>query len=313
MIQPDHGNVQHVPLDELIAHLDGLIAAFEEHPDPATREAVMELLQGIDAMHREAFNRLAAFLEDHHARHLLVEAAQADRLLNSVLNLYDALPEEAIIPQVEAALARVLPYIESHGGVLKVLSVEGGRVHVEMGGACHGCAGSITTLRRGVEQALRQGFPGFEEVVVHEPAPEIGLMNSQGFISLEHILPARPIVQGPVFQSVAALEDLSPGAMKPVALDGVRALVANVDGEPFAVGEVCPGSSLPLTLGTLEGALIICPWHNERYDVRSGKCVETAGRRDEPRLPVYPVAVVGGEIRIAVNVPARPTLLEALP
>jgi len=312
MTQPDNGNVQHVPLDELIAHLDGLIAAFEEHPDPATREAVMELLQGIDAMHREAFQRLAAFLEDHHARHLLVEAAQADRLLNSVLNLYDALPEEAVIPQVEAALARVLPYIESHGGVLKILSVEGGIVHVEMGGACQGCAGSTLTLRRGVEKALRDGFPGFEEVVVHEPPPPAGLMNSQGLISLNQIVPPF-IMQAPVFRPVAALEDLPPGAMKPVALDGVRALVANVDGELFAVGEVCPGSSLPLTLGTLEGALIICPWHNERYDVRSGQCVETAGRRDNPRLPVYPVAVVDGEIRMAVNVPARPTLLEALP
>jgi len=310
MVEPESGKVHHVPFDELITHLDGWVAAFDEHPDQATREAVYELLQGIDAMHREAFKRLAAFLEDHRAGHLIAEAARADHLLNSVLNLYDVLPNEAVVSQVEAALARVRPYIESHGGELKVLSAEGGVVHLEMGGSCHGCAGSAITLRRGVEQALREGFPGFEEVVVHEPSPIVGTVNPSGLITFDQIQPASAILQAPIFKPVARLEDLLPGSMKSVAPDGVRALVVNVDSEIYAVGEVCPGSALPLTLGTLDGTTITCPWHNERFDVRSGKCLEAAGRRDLPRLPVYPVAMVDGEIRIAVNVGARPPIPE---
>lgn len=308
--QGTNGSVHHVPFDELIAYLDGLVGAFEEHPDQATREAVMELLQGIDGMHREAFKRLAAFLEDHRAGHLLAEAAQADRLLNSVLNLYDVLPTEVMVSQVEAALARVRPYIESHGGVLKVLSVEGGVVHVEMGGSCHGCTGSTITLRRGVEQALREGFPGFEEVVVHEQPPAVGRVSQQGLITFDQILPTQAILQAPVFRPVARLEDLPLGSMKPVTLDEARALVVNVGGEIYALGEMCPGSALPLTLGALEGPVIICPWHNERYDVRSGKCLDLAGRRDSPRLPVYPVAIAEGEIRVAVNVAVRPIIAE---
>lgn len=310
MTQPDHGNVQHVPLDELISHLDGLIAAFEEHPDLATREAAMELLQGIDAVHREAFNRLAAFLEDRQASHLLAEAAAADGLVKWVLGLYDAVPDEVSLSQVEAALARVRPYIESHGGQLKILSVEGGVVHVELGGSCHGCAGSTITLRRGVEQALRESFPGFEEIVVHEPLTAAGPANPQGLISLDQILPPQPILQAPVFKLAIRLADLPPGSMKSVILDDVRVLIASVEGEVYAVGELCPGSALPLSIGALNGAAIVCPWHSERYDVRSGKCLEPAGRRDAPRLPVYPVAIADGEVRIAVNAAARPMFAE---
>ena len=311
MTEPENGDVHHIPFDELIAHLDGLVAAFDEHPDQETREAVLQLLQGIDAMHREAFKRLAAFLEDHHAGHLLSEAAQIDRLLNTVLNLYDVVPSEAMVSQVEAALARVRPYIESHGGQLKVLSVEGGLVHLEMGGSCHGCAGSTITLQRGVEQALREGFPGFEEIVVHEPAPDAGIVDQQGFISLDQIQVSMAVLQAPEFTPVTQLEELPTGTMKQVTLDDVRALVANVEGEIYAAADLCPGSALPLSGGTLSGATITCPWHNERYDVRSGKCLELAGRRDSPRLPVYPVAVVDGGIGIAVNVTARPLLAEA--
>jgi nitrite reductase/ring-hydroxylating ferredoxin subunit/Fe-S cluster biogenesis protein NfuA len=311
MTNSTHNNSHHIPFDELIAYLDGLVAAFEEHPDEATREAVFSLLQGIDGLHREAFKRLALFLEDHQAGHLLVEAASVDRLLNTVLSLYDVLPDEVAVAQVEAALARVRPYIEAHGGSLNVLTIEGGVVHLEMGGACHGCAGSAMTLQRGVRQALQQGFPGFIDIVVHEPATARGQSDQQGVIALEQIYVAPPLLQAPIFETVAQQDDVPPGGMKQVTLDDLRLLLASVAGEIYVVGDMCPGSMLPLSTGRLDGAIVTCPWHREQYDVRSGRCIETAGRRDQPRLPVYPVAVRENEIQVAVNVSARPLIMEA--
>lgn len=310
MTERDNGNTQFMPLDELIAHLDGLVNAFEDHPDEATREAVFSLLQGIDALHRGAFNRLAAFLEDRQAAHLLSEAAQVDRLIKTVFNLYDVLPNDEAVVQVEGALARVRPYIESHGGWLKLLTVEGGLVHLEMGGACNGCAGSTFTLQRGVRKALQEEFSGFEEIVVHHPA-ETARTTPGGFISLDDVYTPPSMLQAPIFSTVAALEDLPPGSLKQVRLLDIQALVANVDGDIYAVADFCPGSMLPLSSSKLEGATLTCPWHREQYDVRSGHCLDPAGRHDNPRLPVYPVAVRNGEIQIAINVSARPPLMEA--
>ena len=114
---------------------------------------------------------------------------------------------------------------------------------------------------------------------------------------------SRPIpgLRAPRFTPVGQLQNLPPGAVQPAAVDEVRALVANVDGELYAVGELCPGSDLSLLFGDFEGALVTCSWHGETFDIRSGRCVDPAGREDRPRLPVYPLRVVGDEIQIAVG------------
>lgn len=306
---------QHIPLDELLAYLDQMTAAFEEHPDPATREAVFGLLQGIDALHRAAFRRLAEFLAAHRGEALLVEAARGDRLLATVFALYDALPPAEMTAQAEAALAPIVPYVESHGGRLRVLNVEGGSVHLEMGGACHGCAGATTTLERGVRQALEENFPGFEEVIVHEPAAATPAP-SNGWTPIALEDPTTPaFLQAPVFEEAARSADVPPGTVQQMRLSGsgatpVQVALANVDGEFYAVGDFCPGSMLPLSTGSLRGHELTCPWHGERFDVRSGACLDPARRRDAPRLAVYPVAVEerpqGAIVKVAVNVAPRP-------
>jgi nitrite reductase/ring-hydroxylating ferredoxin subunit len=103
----------------------------------------------------------------------------------------------------------------------------------------------------------------------------------------------------PHFEAVARLEDLPPGAILAVATGNTRLLLANVAGAIYAVGELCPGTDLPLAFAALEDERLICAWHNEVYDVRNGRCLDPAGRDDNPRLPVYPVAIKAGEIHIA--------------
>lgn len=306
----DNNNSHHVPMDDLVAYLNTLVAAFEEHPDTTTKEMVFNLLQGLDALHREAFQRLAAFLEDHQSGHLLGEAAQADRLLRTVFELYDLWPPQDNRVQVEEVLAKVRPYIESHGGQLNVLAVEGGVVHLEMGGACQGCPGSSLTLQRGVERVLREDFPAFEEIVVHEPEEVVASVDQQGLLSFDRSYTPPQMIQGPAFEPVGHVEDFTPEKMRQVEVGDQRVLLANVEGEIYALGDACPNSILPLSTGALSGFRVICPWHGEEFDVRNGKCLEKAGRRDEPRLPVYPVAVNEGEVLVATNVAARSPIVE---
>lgn len=297
-----------IPLDELIAFLGELTAAFEEHPDEQTRQAALNLLQGLDALHRAAFTRLTAYLNERHAGHLLVEAAESDRLIGTVLNLYDLLPSEVNVRQAEEALARVRPYVESHGGKLMVEDVREGVVYITMGGACQGCAGATYTLQRGVRQALAEGLPGFEQVVVQEPqARPAG--REGGLIGLEQIYVPPALVQGPDFQPVLPLAELPAGHMKQVTVQELQLLLINVADEIFAVGAMCPGSMLPLVTGHLDGEKLVCGWHNERFDLVSGICLDPASTRQQERLPVYPVAIQHDSIQVAVNVPARPPVV----
>ena len=119
------------------------------------------------------------------------------------------------------------------------------------------------------------------------------------FIPLDTIgrAPVRT-VRKPVFAELARLDDLPPGTMRGVEADGVRVLVANVSGEVFAVRDACPGGVVPLSLGAFTPPIVVCAWHNEAFDVRTGKRADGV---DGPRLDVLPVSVQDGVIRLAVS------------
>ncbi|HET8953557.1 MAG TPA: Rieske 2Fe-2S domain-containing protein [Solirubrobacteraceae bacterium] len=102
----------------------------------------------------------------------------------------------------------------------------------------------------------------------------------------------------PVFAEVASLRDLPPGAMTVADAGGTDVLLANVDGDVYALLDGCRVDGRTLDGGRLTGPVVVCPWHNCAYDVRSGKPVD-----DGPHaLRVVPVAVDGDAVKVAVNV-----------
>ena len=126
--------------DQVVAELETLVATLERDGD----ERALLLLQLIDAIHRPGIELIAAGDHDH-------PTAKA------LLSMYDLVPLDDQIA-VEEALDEIRPYIESHGGGLELLDVDDGVVHVRMSGAFNGCAGSAITLRRGVEEILRERY-----------------------------------------------------------------------------------------------------------------------------------------------------------
>jgi Fe-S cluster biogenesis protein NfuA/nitrite reductase/ring-hydroxylating ferredoxin subunit len=251
-----------------VAELELLVQTLERDGD----ERALMLLELVDAIHRPALQ-------------LIVSGQLEHPIARSILAMYDLVPIDDRV-QVEEALDEVRPYVESHGGQVELLEVADGVVHVRMSGACHGCAGSAITLRRGIEQSLRERYPGFREVVAHEPEQ---LLQIETF-------------NGPVFDTAVPLQDLRPGQMTAVELRGHPVLLINVAGEPYAFRNACPVESareLPLQGGRLAGEVLVCPWHNCAYDARSGERVDD--RPEEPGLRPLPVAVQDGVVRVAVN------------
>ncbi len=135
--------------------------------------------------------------------------------------------------------------------------------------------------------------------LIPEPAAPAATPGTLSFIPLERIGPA-PVrsVRRPVFAEIARVEEVPPGTMKGVEAEGIPVLLANVAGTFYAVRNVCPSSVVPLSLGSFAPPVVVCPWHNEAFDVRTGKRADGV---KEPGLDVLPIAVQDGVIKLVTN------------
>jgi nitrite reductase/ring-hydroxylating ferredoxin subunit len=90
------------------------------------------------------------------------------------------------------------------------------------------------------------------------------------------------------FVPVTRVSELLPGAMKWVAIDRERVLIANVDGAFYALQDACGHRRAPLSKGTLHGHIIECPLHFAQFDVRTGKLERGPAAAD---VPIYEVRI----------------------
>jgi Fe-S cluster biogenesis protein NfuA len=58
----------------------------------------------------------------------------------------------------------VQPYVEQHGGEVRFVEYDNGRVKLEMSGACSGCSGSTATLQFGIKNLLTNLVPEVNEI-----------------------------------------------------------------------------------------------------------------------------------------------------
>jgi nitrite reductase/ring-hydroxylating ferredoxin subunit len=95
---------------------------------------------------------------------------------------------------------------------------------------------------------------------------------------------------------VAEARDVEPGAGLVVDAGGRTLALFNVGGRFYAIDNSCPHRGGPLGDGRLDDAIVTCPWHGYRYDVRTG-----AHQRDAAfNVPCFPVTVEGGAVYVDV-------------
>ena len=97
------------------------------------------------------------------------------------------------------------------------------------------------------------------------------------------------------FVTVASTDEIPPGVMRKVSLGDKDVVLANVDGKYYAIGNVCTREEGPLDEGILDKYEIECPWHNSRFDLRTGAVTQGPADTPEPR---YEIRVEGNSIRI---------------
>jgi nitrite reductase/ring-hydroxylating ferredoxin subunit len=93
---------------------------------------------------------------------------------------------------------------------------------------------------------------------------------------------------------VAGVDEVPPGEARVVEAEGRALAVVNVGGAFFAIDNACGHRGGPLGEGNVEGAVLTCPWHAWRWDVRTGANVNNPA----VKLACYPVTVENGALLV---------------
>jgi 3-phenylpropionate/trans-cinnamate dioxygenase ferredoxin component len=89
-----------------------------------------------------------------------------------------------------------------------------------------------------------------------------------------------------VWTPVCPLAELPPGSHSVVDVDGVQVAVFNLDGELYAIEDVCTHDGGILTGGPIEGDCIVCPRHGAKFSIRTGEALSAPAYEPAAKLPV---------------------------
>lgn len=72
------------------------------------------------------------------------------------------------------------------------------------------------------------------------------------------------------FVEVARADEIQPGEKRIYEVDGIPIVVVNLDGEFYALEDVCTHDGGPLGEGEMRNGRLICPRHGAQFDIRTG-------------------------------------------
>jgi 3-phenylpropionate/trans-cinnamate dioxygenase ferredoxin subunit len=95
------------------------------------------------------------------------------------------------------------------------------------------------------------------------------------------------------FVKVGQLSDFPAGSMKKVQVGADGVVVANLEGNLYAITSTCTHRGGPLEEGEIEGTVVVCPWHGGRFDLKTGKVLGPPPMKDEA---CFEVKLQGSEV-----------------
>ena len=100
-----------------------------------------------------------------------------------------------------------------------------------------------------------------------------------------------------VFKKVANKLEVESGGVLRVEVDNREISLFNIDGDIYAIDEICSHADGPLSEGYLEGYEIECPFHGARFNIKTG---EVTAPPAVVSVDVFDVRLVGDDIEIDV-------------
>jgi len=94
---------------------------------------------------------------------------------------------------------------------------------------------------------------------------------------------------------VAAAEAIAEGEYVVVDVDGTDVAVFKIDGQFYAIEDVCTHDGAEIASGELQGDEIVCPRHGARFCVKTGevKCAPAYENID-----TFPLQIVEGRVQV---------------
>jgi Fe-S cluster biogenesis protein NfuA/nitrite reductase/ring-hydroxylating ferredoxin subunit len=203
-----------------------------------------------------------------------------DNVVRGLLLIHGLFPDD-LATRLREALAKVRPYMESHGGNVELLSLENDFARLRLQGSCKTCPSSAVTLELAVRQAIE------------EACPDLAGFEVEGAIAAETARQAYPRAEWLVLDSARQLPD---GGFFTRPVDGLTLIVCRVRGRLYAYRDRCPACNVPLHLGALHESALICA-EGHRFSVPD------AGRSlDDPALHLDPFPLIeeDGAVKVAL-------------
>ncbi len=259
-------------LDQLAERVDKAIAEVQTL-EPDVRAKAMTLKSTIEEFHKAGLTHIVKTLKnDPNGKQLLFE--MVDEPTVYALFAMHGLVRADMRTQVSRVIDMVRPYMQSHGGDVSLVDVQGKTVFVQLSGNCNGCSMSSVTLRNTVEESLREHVPEIEkvEVVPNEPSNLVQL-SVPGSENEEHGWVEGPMVNELTESKPFAFESGEHNILLIKSKKGLR-----------AYRNSCAHQGLPLDGGLLdsEAGTITCPWHGFQFDSESGECFSAPQCQLEP-------------------------------
>jgi len=302
--------------DELLLRVQELQAQLDTDGDPATRDVAQELVSAVVQMYGAGLERIVGLLLDGGEEGERLAAALAEEQLVAALLLIHDLHPVPLRERVQGALEQVRPYMESHGGDVELLSLEGGVARISLRGSCSDCAASAVTLELAIKQALEEAAPDLERLEVEGVAPAPtgpslpladGAATSEepagGGVELPMVMSPSPATDGagvstPSWFEVDHLDLVPVGALVGAQVGNAALVVANVDGTLLAYANTCADCGGPLDGGVLQAGTLACPQCSRTFFLpRAGRSM------DDERLQLEPVPLLReqGHVKVALT------------
>lgn len=101
-----------------------------------------------------------------------------------------------------------------------------------------------------------------------------------------------------VWTRAASLTEVGPGTLHGVQLGTEKIVLANVDGDLYALQDRCSHADFPLHDGFLEGTELECIHHGAKFDVCSGRALSLPAIRP---VKAYEVELRDGDIFVQLG------------
>lgn len=288
--------------EELLVRVQELQEELDSSGPAVPRELAEELVSAVVQMYGAGLERIIAALHrGGEVGERIAAGLGGDELVATLLLIHDLHPVQ-LADRVQAALDSVRPYMESHGGNVELLSLDGGVARIHLKGSCSDCSASSVTLELAIKQALEQAAPDLLGLEVEGMAAQtvngVGLPMATG--SAPPAGMELPVVASapPSWFEVESLGTLTDGGLASLDVAGRPLVVANVDGTLLAYRDACASCGGPLGQGSLSGGALSCPACGRSFFLpRAGRSL------DDEHIQLEPVPLLRdqGSVRVALS------------